>query len=560
MNRRQQQEFRELVMQAFADARKRGKKNWRTMDLSVLKNRLLQRTHRRFREADYGAATLAELVGMFPGELTLAKGRRPTVSLVEDTADGVAVGREREPVGGGVADTTVREDEEDGFQTLLDRYRTSGDNLGVGEAYASQLDRIDDAGIERTFVNMVSRWASSSPVDVELNSVGDLLGNVDKFVDDQLALALVHATLRMEDARRALPARVGDVYYRVADPLRALFGMPPKSSRPALMNVATAKTREMRSALGTAVERFCQSTSRCGQAAVHRGHQAGPRVRGRTRLWESVRHSARWKCCSGRCFGSSVRAARSTRPRAFPGVRRISGTQLQRVLDSLGTDLDHRLRRVVLEPVARHMSHLIEEGTRASDEMLTPAVVIAGGAFKLDLARSAEGVVFPARVVEQRGRGRLTRWRLRAAAPAGSVTLAVSEPGEQFELAPGAERVIRLQLDSAPGDEILELDTVLTCETVNGRQIEFEQTLEFEQQATQPDWDGLVEGSALRDQPDTRQEKPLRVVMPFWPTLNSMSRTRRRRSSGGKNGSARHPCCKCWRGISVSARTSRASY
>ena len=481
-------------MQAFADARKRGRKNWRTMDLSVLKNRLLQRTHRRFREADYGAATMAELVGMFPNELTLAKGRRSTVSLVEDTADGIAAGREREPLGDGVAYPTVREEEEDGFQTLLDRYRTSGDNLGVGEAYASQLDRVDEADVERTFVNMVSRWASSSPVDVELNSVGDLLENVDKFVDDQLALALVHATLRMEDAGRELPARVGDVYYRVADPLRVLFGIPPKANRPALMNATTAKTREMRSALGTAVERFCQSTPVAAKLpsteiikqahAYERYALAGER--------ETLREV---EVLLGAVFRKFCESCEKYEAESIPRRAEDLRHQLQRVLDSLGADLDHRLRRVVLEPVARHMSHLIEEGTRASDEMLTPAVAIAGGPFKLDLAGTADGVVFPTRVVND-GDGTAHAVGLRPAASAGSVTLVVSEPAEPFELAPGAERVIRLELGSAASDGIFELDMVLTCETVNGRQIEFEQTLEFEQQATQPDWDGL-----LRDPP-----------------------------------------------------------
>ena len=78
-----EQEFRELVIQAFADAKAKGKPTWRTMDLSVLKNRLLQRTDRQFRESDYGAKTITELVEQFPDVLTLGRGRQPTVSLIE---------------------------------------------------------------------------------------------------------------------------------------------------------------------------------------------------------------------------------------------------------------------------------------------------------------------------------------------------------------------------------------------------------------------------------------------------------------------------------------------
>ena len=92
VRREKEREFRELVLQAFADARAKGKSNWRTMDLSVLKNRLLQRTDRRFRESDYGARTIAELVAQFPEVLALGKGRKLTVSLLVERDDGTATG------------------------------------------------------------------------------------------------------------------------------------------------------------------------------------------------------------------------------------------------------------------------------------------------------------------------------------------------------------------------------------------------------------------------------------------------------------------------------------
>ena len=82
MNAKKKRQFRGLVLQAFADAWAKGKEDWRTMQLSVLKNRLLQRTERRFREADYGADSLAELVRRLPDDLAIAKGRFPAVRLL----------------------------------------------------------------------------------------------------------------------------------------------------------------------------------------------------------------------------------------------------------------------------------------------------------------------------------------------------------------------------------------------------------------------------------------------------------------------------------------------
>lgn len=66
MNDIQEQELRELLVRAFADAKAKGKADWQTMELSVLKNRVLQRTERRFRETDYGGKTCGSWYKDFP--------------------------------------------------------------------------------------------------------------------------------------------------------------------------------------------------------------------------------------------------------------------------------------------------------------------------------------------------------------------------------------------------------------------------------------------------------------------------------------------------------------
>ena len=87
VRREKKREFLELVLQAFADAKAKGKPNWRTMDLSVLKNHLLHRTNRRFQVSDFGAQAVAELVAQLPDVLAVGKGCKPTVKLLAETAD-----------------------------------------------------------------------------------------------------------------------------------------------------------------------------------------------------------------------------------------------------------------------------------------------------------------------------------------------------------------------------------------------------------------------------------------------------------------------------------------
>lgn len=475
------------------------------MELSVLKNRLLQRTKRRFREADYGAGSIGELVGKHPDLLVLGGGRPPTVTLLEPELNVEQRSTGDEPVPETASDAG-REDEATDFQALLDRYRTNGDNLGVGEAYASQLETVEEADLDKTFVNVVSRWASSSPVDVEMNSVGDLLENVDKFVNEQLALAVVHTTMRMEDASRIAPAGVGDLHYRVAESLRSLFQMPAKTSRPQTMRVATVKTREVQSALETAVDGFCKSTAvaaKLPSTEVIKCAHAYARYAlvGERQTLRDV------EVLLGTTFRKFCESCERYKAQQIPRRARDLRSQLQRTLDSLGSDLDHRLRQRVLEPVARHMSHLIDEGTQASDEMMTPALGFAGATFKLDLARGVGSVVFPVRVVNE-GDGTAYGVEVRAGESVSAVTLSVSEPQEPFELAPGTERLIRLQLGNTPRDgRVLELDAVLSCETVNGTELKFEQSLAFEQQGMQPEWDELLRSppygiNPIRDRKD----------------------------------------------------------
>lgn len=53
---------RELIERAFDQARRSGKPDWWSMTIPVLKNRILQISERKFREADYGARSFREFL------------------------------------------------------------------------------------------------------------------------------------------------------------------------------------------------------------------------------------------------------------------------------------------------------------------------------------------------------------------------------------------------------------------------------------------------------------------------------------------------------------------
>src|SRR5689334_13687223 len=73
-----------LILQAFEAAKKKGNPNWRSMTLSVLKNRLLQISNRRFNELEY-AHNFVAFVALFPHLLRRdAESDVPSVVLIGD--------------------------------------------------------------------------------------------------------------------------------------------------------------------------------------------------------------------------------------------------------------------------------------------------------------------------------------------------------------------------------------------------------------------------------------------------------------------------------------------
>lgn len=66
-----QEDIRPLVLRAFHMARQKGKPDWRRMNTSVLKNRLLQITNSTFSESAYGCSSMLDFVSKFPDILRL---------------------------------------------------------------------------------------------------------------------------------------------------------------------------------------------------------------------------------------------------------------------------------------------------------------------------------------------------------------------------------------------------------------------------------------------------------------------------------------------------------
>ena len=70
---------KQLIVQAFRQARDSGKSDWFRMTTAVLKNRLLGLTDKKFTEADYGASSLTDFVSRFSDMLNIDRDQFPMV-------------------------------------------------------------------------------------------------------------------------------------------------------------------------------------------------------------------------------------------------------------------------------------------------------------------------------------------------------------------------------------------------------------------------------------------------------------------------------------------------
>lgn len=78
-----EERLRKLIRDAFEAARRTGRTDWQQMTTAVLKNRLLSLTGRAFKESDYGAQTISELVRLLPDLLLFDQSTSPpTVRLL----------------------------------------------------------------------------------------------------------------------------------------------------------------------------------------------------------------------------------------------------------------------------------------------------------------------------------------------------------------------------------------------------------------------------------------------------------------------------------------------
>lgn len=369
------------------------------------------------------------------------------------------------------------------------RYRENGDSLAVGELLARKFETGLDTNIDRLLANVIANWGSARPPANDLSSTQDIIAHIDSFTPVQLALAVVHAGARLKEAGIEPPSQIGDLAYRLMEPLRKVFDLPERVRKTELVNAATAAMNQAFSGLMEAVKGFQRTTAVTAKQSsievVKQAHRyARVALQGEVALIREIEtvlgpvFRKFCECCERHDAGSVARRASELRQ------------HIQRVQNSYREDSPYKLFTFVLSPVLSHVSSLIEEGMRATEEFTAPAVSVVGSTFKLDLSAIGRQITFPVRLRND-GQGTAYGLRLSVEASEPDMQLQLVEPNLPFDLMPASERLVSLGLSMLKETSALTIPVRWTCITSNGKTYEFRQALGIEQQNSQPNWDVL---------------------------------------------------------------------
>ena len=375
------------------------------------------------------------------------------------------------------------------IEERLDRYSFEGDNLEVGELYAQKIHQVEPSERERLFVNIVIRWASSTPVSRDMESMTHLINNLEQFVPSQISVAIVQTVARVGRDHQMMQKEVGDVVFRLSDSFRKIYDLPIRMRPQYLINAAVAKTEEAFSALTEAVQSFERTTALTAKLpsieVIRQAHRYLPySLQGEQSLLREV------DVFLGPLFRKFCESCERHAPEEMTRRGKELRRHLQGFEDWLENETTHRVWTLVILPVLEHISRLIEEGTKASDELTTPEVAIVGRMFKVDLRNLDGKVTFPARI-QNFGEGTAYGIHLTTIEKTNISHVSVAEPKGQFDLSAGGDRLLILNLSTSERVDELFLSIQMTCATANGQTCEFRQTLQFLQQNIEPNWEDL---------------------------------------------------------------------
>lgn len=386
----------------------------------------------------------------------------------------------------------------------IDRSRTSGDLLGMGEWLASKLLYVDEESVEELFCKIVTLWGSPIELNTTSSSIKELISNINEYVPEDLAIAFIATKSRMKHSPHKVPPGINDIVFRIKDQFSTLFEL--KSQRPRdIITSATAKLETLFAELQFCVDAFtntnCVTAKTASIEVVKKGHQLKRIALVRERpilsdldilLGTTFRKFC--ECCEQQNTKGIINRA--------PGLNE----QVKKILTSSRLRENSVIWNLIIEKTARHVLNLIDEGIRRSKIEITPSLRLASSNLKLDLFRLRKEMTFSNRL-ENQGRGRALNINMIADLSREVGKIRILEPNGPFEIDGSSEQIVTFGIEIYKQRLDLEIPIHWKCETITGQAHVDEDNIKFRRQIGQPDWDKLLEDPPYSINPIKIKEK-----------------------------------------------------
>lgn len=383
------------------------------------------------------------------------------------------------------------------------RCRTGGNLLGAGEWLASELPYVDDDQVEGIFSKVVGIWASPLELKVLPSSISELISRIDEFVPEELAVALVAATLRLLHLSRPVPPMVKDLAFRLSEPLSNIFAVttrrPTDLCRAAAVKLETVMT-ELSSAVDSFVNTNCVTAKIASIEVVKKGHQLKRLVLGEERPILSQIDVLLGPTFRKFCESCERQETKGIVKRA-PSLRE----QAQRSFSSTAPFTNSTLWNLVVVRIGQHIVKLVDEGTRQSEAAATPSLKLASSVFKLDLSRLHREMIFSCRLLN-RGEGTALKITVEPDVSGLPVEIRILEPKGTFEVGGNSEQIVTFGVFLSDHRDRLSIPLTWKSVMLTGRSHADGDRITIEQQHVQPDWDGLRENPPYTTNPIKKRE------------------------------------------------------
>lgn len=387
----------------------------------------------------------------------------------------------------------------------LKRCRNLGDWLAVGELLSARFPTVTAIEFEDVFAQVVASWAQ--PVQqFSASSVPDVVAHLAELDPDQAATAIINACYRVRMAGRQIPDAVSDLAFKLLAPIQSNYSIADQRSPMALCLAAVAKLGSAYDNLKGAVQGFLATNTTTAKAAsiavLRAAHALRPLSLAAERPFLRELDTLLGATFRKFCESCEKHAAEEIGRRAED--LRQQSTRLSASLDD--TRYLSLIWTTVIRPVAVHVSKLLEDGTRTSEELSRPALAITSGTIKTDLFTPQRPTTVSATITNS-GLGRAIRIDVAALQTGFGAELELIAPPRPFDLPGAAAQVLTFSLIVQSPSESLAIPLTWICSDTAGKRYEFLDELRLIQQAQQPNWDALILDPPYTINPVTQKTK-----------------------------------------------------